>query len=307
MLISYDLNELLAVEWPGKPPDWDAFWRTTFTATLADVAMRRVDEVGQEGAWRVHDVAYRSLGGFVVGGWLLLPAEGDVRRLFVVSHGYGGRQGPDTLFPFMDAAVLFPCARGFDRSARDDLPAGAAWHVLHGIADQENYLHRFCVADLWAAASVLQELFPSVAEELFFMGGSFGGGIGAMALAVDRRFRRACLEVPSFGHHPLRVTIPCVGSGEAVRIYYRRHPEILDVLQYFDAAVAATEIRCPVLCANALADPAVPPPGQFAVYNALACEKELVVLGAGHVDYAEGDTERQALSVSVKRWFGEGV
>ncbi|MEZ5576382.1 MAG: hypothetical protein R3F44_12440 [Candidatus Competibacteraceae bacterium] len=32
-------------------------------------------------------------------------------------------------------------------------------------------------------------------------------------------------------------------------------------------------------------DPAVPPPGQFAVYNALAGPKELFVLRAGHFDH----------------------
>ena len=54
------------------------------------------------------------------------------------------------------------------------------------------------------------------ARRLDYMGISFGGGIGALALPWDERFHRAHLNVPSFGHHPLRLTLPepdTTGSG----------------------------------------------------------------------------------------------
>jgi len=58
---------------------------------------------------------------------------------------------------------------------------------------------------------------------------------------------------------------PCTGSGEAVRDYAATHPEVLDVLRDYDAATAATYIECPVVVLPALRDPAVIPPGQFAI------------------------------------------
>jgi len=112
------------------------------------------------------------------------------------------------------------------------------------------------------------------ARRLDYLGISFGGGIGALALPWDERFHRAHLNVPSFGHHPLRLALPGVGSGEAVRRYQQRTGRALATLRSFDAAAAARYLRIPVHVAAARFDPAVPPPGQFAIYNALAGERE---------------------------------
>lgn len=39
-----------------------------------------------------------------------------------------------------------------------------------------------------------------------------------------------------FRDHQLRLTLPCAGSGEAVRAHYREHPEVTGVPRYLDAA-----------------------------------------------------------------------
>jgi len=221
----------------------------------------------------------------------------------VVGHGYGGRERPDDRVPGPAAVAIFPCARGFHRSKAAGIPGNATEHVVHGIASRETYIHRMCVADLWSAASALLAMYPHVADCLDYQGGSFGGGTGAMAVAWDHRIRRAFLDVPSFGHHPLRVTLPCVGSGEAVRLLYQQRPQIMDVLKYFDSATAARHIRIPTLAACALFDPAVPPPGQFAVYNALAGEKALFVRPAAHFDYPEGASVDAAVFARMTEWF----
>lgn len=67
---------------------------------------------------------------------------------------------------------------------------------------------------------------------------------------------------------------------------------------------AARWIRVPVLVAGALFDPAVPPPGQFAVYNALGGPKELHVLTAGHFEHAGRAEETAALGEATTAFFG---
>lgn len=201
--------------------------------------------------------------------------------------------------PPAEVAIQF-CARGFHRSAHHDLPDEANRHVLHGITNRATYILRGCVADLWCAASALIELYPAAAHRLHYYGGSFGGGLGALALPWDDRFQKAFLDVPTFGNHPLRVTSPCCGSGEAVRQYYRHHPGVLNVLAYFDAATAARFIKLPVFVAAALADPAVPPPGQFAVYNSLAGPKQLFVRQAAHPDLP---ADNARLGPILAAWF----
>ncbi|MFF6905912.1 acetylxylan esterase [Streptomyces sp. NPDC012389] len=144
---------------------------------------------------------------------------------------------------------------------------------------------------------------PPGGPRLGYLGESFGGGLGALALPWDDRFGAAQLTVPTFGNHPLRLTLPCTGSGEAVRAYHREHPEVADVLRYFDAATAATRLELPTLVAAALFDPAVPPPGQFAVYNALAGERELQVLSAGHFPYRGMVAEAAELDAGRTAFF----
>ena len=82
------------------------------------------------------------------------------------------------------------------------------WHVLHDIQDRDRYVHGGCIEDIWVAVTAAQELFPSAANRIGFMGISFGGGIGAMALAFEERIQRGHLNVPSFGNQPLRMCLP---------------------------------------------------------------------------------------------------
>lgn len=301
----YDLAALLAVPTPQRPVDLAPFWRDLQArARTVDVAPDLQEVPSPRPDTRVFLVQFTSLHSARIGGWLIRPRDGPVERGVVIGHGYGGREGPDFDLPFGRAAVIFPCARGISRSARTDLPAGPDEHVLHGIARRETYIHGFCAADtVWCAASALLELFPTAARRLDYMGVSFGGGIGALALPWDERFHRAHLNVPSFGHHPLRLTLPCVGSGEAIRRYQRRTGRALETLRYFDAAATAGHLNIPVHIAAARFDPAVPPPGQFAIFNALAGHKELFVLQAGHFDHGGSAAENARLQDALAYFF----
>ena len=281
----YDLEALLAVAPPTEvPADFEAFWRGTYGEALAVPPRPELREIeSPDPGRRVYEIDLDAWGQRRIGGWLVEPVDAALRLGLVLTHGYGGRSQP---YPLPDlgvpASVLMPCLRGFHRSAFDDLPDNGRRHVLHGIEQRDTYLHRGCAADVWASVSALLELRPELAGHVGYSGGSFGGGIGALAVPWDPRIGRAVLDIPSFGNHPLRLTLPCCGSGESVRAYHRRHPEVTEVLRYYDAALTAGYIAVPTRVAAAKFDPAVPPPGQFAIYNALTCPKELKVLDYAH-------------------------
>ena len=290
-------EDLLRVELTEPPPDGFAdFWRGLRTRA-AEVAPEpewvEPETVWREASLRVRRLRFRSLGGRNIGGWLVTPLEGPVRRLVVAGHGYGGRAEPEPpLLP--ESACLFFCARGLPAlSLCDDIPETAPFHVLSGIQSPDTYVHGGCCADLWAAATALVEITGGENLPLHYWGGSFGGGIGALALPWDDRFTAGYLVVPSFGNHPFRLGLPCVGSGESVRLRWRRDPSVADTLAWFDAAHAARFLQLPVLYACALFDPAVPPPGQFSIRNAYAGSKELVVLSAGHFPHPNEEREIQ--------------
>jgi cephalosporin-C deacetylase len=298
----YDRERLLAIGVPPEPADFADFWTAT-AAEAATVPLRLEQRPLAIGGPELEasEIRFDAWGGQRIGAWLVRPRGRAPRYGLVVGHGYGGRSvcplgGPQ------EHAALYPCAPGFHLSARSDLPGDSDRHVVHGIASRETYLIRACVASLWAAASALLALCPEADGRLGYSGGSFGGGLGALALPWDRRFRLAQLVVPTFGHHPLRVQSPCVGSGESVRRWRAAHPEVDQVLPYFDAAIAARRVGIPTLVAPALFDPAVPPPGQFAVANALP-DKQLHILSAGHFAYPAQAAEDRALAAATDAWF----
>lgn len=306
------LDELTAVPAPPAPDGFADFWRARYDAAREVATDPEIGPVEDErDGVRIHGVTYTSVGGARVGGWLALPVEGaPVRHGFVIGHGYGGRQeaGPAVPLPLPSSAAILPCVRGLGtRGLVPGVPEVSAGHVLHGIESRDTYVIGDCVADLWCAASALGELVPELSGpgRLGYIGESFGGGLGALALPWDDRFRAAQLTVPTFGNHPLRLTLSCAGSGESVRGYHREHPEVVEVLRYFDAATAAGFVELPTLVAAALFDPSVPPPGQFAVHNALAGERELLVLPAGHFEYEGLERDVAGLVAARRAFFGK--
>ncbi|NEE02913.1 acetylxylan esterase [Phytoactinopolyspora halotolerans] len=292
----YDEHALRQIGAPDEPAGFERFWRELYVRARQvdpDPQLTPAGSAAETAAaaalgWDLYDLTFASLGDVRLGGWVALPSDGRIEHAAVVSHGYGGRSEPDLEVVPAGTAVIFPVSRGLPtRSLMSEVPEHGAGHVLVGIESPDTYVHGGCAADIWCAASALLELLPQAPATLGYIGGSFGGGIGSLALPWDARFTAAALHVPSFGNHPLRLTMPCTGSGESVRTYAAEHPEVRDVLAFFDAATAARHIRIPTVLAPALWDPAVPPPGQFAVCNAVAGEKEVFVFSAGHAEYPD--------------------
>lgn len=303
-LTEYSLTELLTPPPPlDEPADFDAFWRATFDEFGSrPVAWESVAPLPPTPTHRVERIVFASSCGERVVAWLAIP-RGAVMRGLVVGHGYGGRLEPDLEIVPADTAAIFPCAPGQEANAPGRFPALPSQHVLAGIAHRETYSHRFSAADLWRAATVLLAAAPDAAAALDYYGGSFGGGVGALALPWDPRFRRASLDVPSFGHHPIRLSRRCTGSGEAVRQRLRRHPEARPVLDYFDSAIAAARLRIPVHVGAAVLDPAVDPRGQFAVYHALAGPKRLTVRASGHLEGPVAELSEELVRQATTDFF----
>lgn len=298
-MTEYPLSALLAHRAaPEEPADFDDFWRATFREFgVGPVEWERTRKLEPTETHHVDEIRFLSSAGEQAAAYVMVPhAAADVRRGVVVGHGYGGRTGPDPDRVPADTAAILPCAPGTHPGTHSRFPAAPDEHVLAGIAHRDTYSLRFAAADIWRAATILLEIAPAAAGALDFHGGSFGGGIGAMALPWDSRFRRAALDVPSFGDHGVRLTRRCTGSGEAVRRHLRTHPEVRPVLDYFDAAIAARRLRIPVQVSAAVLDPAVDPRGQFAVYHALTCPRRLGVRANGHLSGEIGErADRLAL------------
>nr|WP_309381052.1 acetylxylan esterase [Cerasicoccus frondis] len=302
----YTLETLLEITPPPEPEGFVEFWKGAYEQAMKVQPKASVVDTGvTENGWRLFDVYYTSTNGQKIGGWMVVPAKGKVRRGFVVGHGYGGRGNGDTHYPLDESAVIFPCMRGqWSRSMSPPISHEARWHVLHDIDKRDRYVIRGCVEDTWIAVTVLLNLYPQIAGHIGYLGGSFGGGLGALALPWDDRISKAHLRVPTFGHHPIRLQCPGQGSGESVRNFVKKYPGVAEkTLPYYDAAIAATHIKIPTHSACALFDPNVCPPGQFAVYNALAGPKALYVQDAGHFAYPQEAKQSQEIMDEICAFF----
>lgn len=300
----YGLDELLAVNAPEGPADFAEFWQARHAAAVTVAPKARLTEIpGTHPRWKIASLAYESTGGFRIRGWALIPRVGEIRRGLIFAHGYGGLAGPDPAMPYENAVIFFPCLRGIALSRCPPISPEPYWHVLHHIEDRDRYIIGGCTEDLWLAVSSMLELFPQVSGHLGLIGISFGGGIAALATPWDSRIARTHLQVPTFGHHPLRLTLPTLGSGAAVTAYEKQKGGVLEILRYYDAATAARHISVPVHVAAARFDPHVAPPGQFAIYNALAGPRELFVLDAGHFDYENHANQDRILLEEKERFF----
>ena len=284
----YDLPALLAVEPADPPAGFQSFWRglrAHARATTPDPSLTPIEPIDGRPMWLVE---HTGADGLRLRAWLALPASGRPRVGVVHSHGYGGRDAPAFERVPDDAAAIFPVARGLGSlNTGIGAPASAESHVVDGIDAREHYILGRCAIDLWLAASALIEVTGTL--PLYFVGGSFGGGLGALAVPWDDRIVGATFEVPSFGRHDIRLALPSHGSAEAVRRHVAAHPEARRVLRWFDASSAARFLQVPTRVECALWDATVPPPGQFAVANAAAAAlgdaAERAVVPAGHAEY----------------------
>lgn len=293
----HTLAMLRAVGTPDtEPPDFDRFWQHRRARSIAEpLSVQFTEQRSPIDGFHLFQLSYNLGDGFRAAAWLTLPCDtGTVHAGIIATHGYDGRPAVESRFFRPGLAIILPVAPGFHISADPRLPLNdAGRHVVHGIESPETYVLGLCAAAIWRAPDAAETILGRRLERWHYFGWSFGGGIGALALPWEPRVQSAELGQPTFGHQPLRLQQPCNGSANAVRERVRRDPSVTRTLAFFDAATAAQRLRIPVVFACARFDPAVTPPGQFAVANAHPGPKEISVFLTGHFDWSHEDLEAE--------------
>lgn len=301
----YSLEGLLKVKPPLAKNDFVAFWQQRYAKAMQHKPVYQERHTGSQSDYAIYDISYTSTDEVTINGWLLVPEHEPVKSGIIIGHGYGGRDKPDYHLLMPNTAFLFPCFRGLGLSRCARFPEQPDKHIIQGIENRDDYILGGCVDDLWLGVTVLLEKFPQVTNKIGYMGISFGGGIGCLAMPWDERIKCAHFNVPTFGNNPLRLSLPTIGSADAVKKYFLKHHSTFETLAYYDAAIAAGFSKQAAYFALGLFDPVVAPPGQFSIYNSWMGEKHLFILDAGHFDYPNQSIQEQQLIAELKHFFGE--
>ena len=278
---------------PTRPPDFEAFWEKT-RVELGRVAPNVYREpLGPEdGPLRSERLAFDSLGGARVSGYVILHEDGAPRPLVVHGHGYDGDIEPMWRWARAGLNVVGVEARGYGRSG-DALPEPSPWgYVLTGIESPERYVLRGAVCDYARAVEVGRGLLDASAiSRTVLHGRSFAGGLAVMAEALLQVADLLVVAVPSLGWAEGRRFLVKEGSGDEINRYLEAHPEreedLMTVLSYFDPMNSATNVRCPTLVGLGLLDDVVPAPTVYAIAGHLGGPREVVELPVSHTELPE--------------------
>ena len=269
-----------------RPPGFLRFWDST-VAELAEIAPKPVilSSRVRDGGLRLHRIAYTSLGGVRIRGYLLRPISGRPCPLVVHAHGYRDRYEHRTDWARGGINVFGFDARGFGRSA-PAISVSADGYLLTGIESPATSILRGAVADYIQAIRAARELLDGEAGTVCLYGFSFGGALALMAAAVGGGGDFVVLGQPTFGWNEERRRLALGGSALEVKQYletYRwRHDTVTGTLRFFDTLNFAPLIRAPTLVGIGLDDDVVPSRTVLAIANHMRCPVEVRLLPVSH-------------------------
>jgi cephalosporin-C deacetylase len=287
------------------PVDFAEFWAGTL-AELAAVPAALASETVDRGPPQLAlaRLAFSSLGGARIQGYMLRWRDEAPRPLVVHGHGYGGHVTPRWAWARAGCNVAGLDVRGCGRS-RDALPERSPWGwVLTGASSPERHVLRGAVCDYLRTVQVARELLGGAVTRTVLHGASFAGALALMAEGLGGVADLLALAVPSLGWAEGRRSLVRAGSGAEIERFLARRPahsaeDLMVVLGYFDPVNFAGRVRCPALVGVGMADEVVPAATVLAVVAHLGGPHELMRFPVSH----SGSPEERRWAAFERRWL----
>ncbi len=295
-----------------RPADFDAFWdRSLAEMRATDPKVELRPHQLPAGFAECFDLFFTGVGGARVHAQFLRPKgakQGSCPALLMF-HGYSGNAGEWS-------PKLGWVARGFVVAALDCRGQGGRsedvggvvgntlrGHIVRGLADSaEKLLFRNIFLDTAELAGIVMKMPEVDPARVGATGGSQGGGLTLACAALEPRVKLAAPVYPFLCDYRRVWEMDLAKDAyEELRTFFRlfdplheREGEIFERLGYIDCQHLAPRIKARVQMHTGLMDAICPPSTQFAAYNKIAAEKEMVV----YPDYGH-----EGLPGSVDRIF----
>ncbi|MFA5204093.1 MAG: alpha/beta fold hydrolase [Lentisphaeria bacterium] len=295
-LIDKPLAELKQYEGRNpRPQDFDAFWDRELAAMHAlDPQVEMKPAAFQAPGAACFDLFFTGVGGARIYAKLLRPKTLSGKRPAVVMfHGYSGDSGNwfDKL-GYVAAGYTVAALDCRGQGGRSEDVGGVkgntlGGHIIRGLdsAGPESLLFKSIFLDTAQLVGIVMGLDGVDPDRVGVCGGSQGGGLTLACAALEPRIRRAAPAFPFLCDYKRVWEMDlAVNAYAELKDYFRhfdpnhlREDAVFERLGYIDIQFLAPRIRAGIMMGVGLMDTICPPSSQFAAYNKIPAEKELVI------------------------------
>lgn len=298
MPLTFDMPLEKLREYKGinpRPVDFDQYWNAALDEMNAvDPQIEIIPDPDFQTPFATcSHLWFTGVGGARIHANLIQPKNAPGKHPAVLHfHGYSGNCGDWT-------DKLGYAAAGFTVAALDCRGQGGLsedsgavkgttlrGQIIRGLDDSpEKLLFRQIFLDTAQLAKIVMAM-PDVDEKrVGALGGSQGGALTLACAALEPRIKRAAPIFPFLSDY-LRVwqMDQAKEAYEELKTFFRRHDptharaaELFTRLGYIDIQNFAPRIKAHVMMGTGLMDTICPPSTQFAAYNKITAQKEMVI------------------------------
>lgn len=277
-----------------RPSDFDDYWNRGLAEMQELGTDCEISEAEFEVPYaRCSHLYFTGVGGARVHAKLLRPArQEDSGPAVLMFHGYTGDSGEwsDKLgyvaMGFTVAALDCRGQGGMSQDVGGILGTTHHGHIIRGLDDEpDKLLFRSIYLDTAQLARIVMA-FDSVDEtRVTATGGSQGGGLTLACAALEPRIARAAPSFPFLADFRRVWEMDLAKRAyQELATYFRHHDplheredEVFERLGYIDVQHLAPRIQAKLLMGLGLMDEVCPPSTQFAAYNKIASEKQMLI------------------------------
>lgn len=279
-----------------KPDDFDAYWERALKELDAQpLDYELVEADFQTPLADCYHLYFTGVGGARVHAKFAkpkqLPSEkGPGLALFHGYHSGSGDWSDKASYAAHGITVIAMDCRGQGGLSEDNLITKGTTlkgHIIRGIdeEDPDKLYYRNVFLDLVQSVRILMSMDQVNEEKIAVHGCSQGGALTVACAALEPRVSLAIPVYPFLTDYKKAWEMEITSSAyEEIAYYFRfmdplhqRQDEVFNKLGYIDIQNLADRIRARVVFVTGLADTVCPPYTQFAAYNKIKSEKELVV------------------------------
>jgi len=293
-VIDMPLEELKVYQ--GKnpcPADFDQYWKNGLDQMNATNPNVEIRPSGFSCSFAdCHDMYFTGVNNARIYAKLIKPKGKTNCPAILCFHGYtwSSSQWVDYLSYAAQGYVVaaLDCRGQGGRSQDTTQTTGTTFHghIIRGLDDKpENLAFRQIFLDTAMLARVVMKMDEVDSNRMMTMGVSQGGALTLACAALVPQIKKAAPMYPFLCDY-LRVweldlcTTPYIELRDYFRRFdpmHERETEIFTRLGYIDIQHLVKWIKADVLMALGLRDDLCPPSTQFAAYNKMTCQKEMVI------------------------------